>query len=165
MNQSICFFNSSLLREGFTNPPLMDFKKNHVCFLGFLAHLEQKIFLNFFHLATHHRHPLDPSFPPTTYAPHCRHPPWWVVAVVDAGGGWHQWWFVVVGGSSGCQRLAVVSGVGWQWWVLQWWGVAIADAGIGCYLNQCLVWPNPPPKMYSTLVKVQIICQFFIKFI
>ena len=55
-----------------------------------------------------------PSLPPTTDVPHCRHPPWWVVAVVDAGGGWHQWWFVVVGGSSGCQRLAVVSGVGWQ---------------------------------------------------
>ena len=55
-----------------------------------------------------------PSLPPTTDVPHCRHPPWWVVAVVDAGGGWHQWWFVVVGGSSGCQRLAVVGGVGWQ---------------------------------------------------
>ena len=59
----------------------------------------------------------------------------------------------MVGGSSGCQRLAVVSGVGLQLWVLQWWGAAIADAWvllcvggaiadtrmIGCYLNQCLV--------------------------
>ena len=69
------------------------------------------VFFNdyFFHCICCH-----PSLPSTTDVPHCGHPPWWVVAVVDAGGGWHQWWFVAVGGSSGCQRLAVVSGVGWQ---------------------------------------------------
>jgi len=81
------------------------------CFSGFLAHLEQKFFLNFFHLATHHCFPLDPLFAAT----HHRHQPLMhPTAVVDTGGGWHQWWFVVLGSSSGSQRLAVVGGDGWQ---------------------------------------------------
>ena len=45
----------------------------------------------------------------------------------------------MVGGSSGCQRLEIVSGVGSDGCCSERWGVAIADADIGCYLNQCLV--------------------------
>ena len=61
-------------------------------------------------------HNLTTSFGPssTVNPKNFFHSKWWVVAVVDTGGGWHQWWFVVVGGIIGCQRLAVVSGVGWQ---------------------------------------------------
>ena len=66
--------------------------------------------------ATHQCHPTltglsfaHPSLPPTLmYSTTTTH-----------RGGWLQSWILVVGaavvgGSSGCQRLAIVSGVGWQ---------------------------------------------------
>ena len=71
-----------------THPLIWIKTKKDMLFLGFLAHLGQKMIFEFFHLATHHC-PTD--------APHCRPSPWWVVAVVGTVGGWHQWWFVVVG--------------------------------------------------------------------
>ena len=91
-----------------------------------------------------------PSFAATH---HCHQPLMYPTATTHGGYSGGCWWwmasvrFNVVGVSSGCWRLAVVSGVCWQWWVLQWWGVAIADADIGCYLNQCLIWPPPKKKL------------------
>ena len=97
------------------------YKKTFYC-LVYLAHLEQKKFLKFFHLAIHRCHPLKPS----TAATHR------ITATTAAShhGGWGQcqWWMlVVVGGSSRCQRwLAVVGGVGWQGWEL------VAAVVMGC---------------------------------
>ena len=81
-------------------------------FWGFLAHLEQKNILKFFHLATHHHKlPLlpfsSPCNPPsltnaTNYL--CTPlPPTTMVngAVMDAGGMWHQWLVVAVGDRRG----------------------------------------------------------------
>ena len=69
-------------------------------FLGFLAHLEQKIFFIYFSLS----HPLDPSFAATH---HCHQPLMYPTAATHHGG-WLQWWMLVVNGIS----------VGLLWWVL-----------------------------------------------
>ena len=73
-------------------------------FLGFLAYLKQKKILNFFNLASHHCHPLDPSFAATH---HCHQPLMYPTAATHHGG-WLQWWMLVVGGISG----------GLLWWVV-----------------------------------------------
>jgi len=74
------------------------------CFSGFLAHLEQNFFLNFFHLATHHCFPLDPSFAATH---HCHQPLMHPTASTHHGG-FLQWLILAVGGISG----------GLLWWVV-----------------------------------------------
>ena len=110
-----------------THPPINvdKNKKKHVVFWGFLAHLEQKKIMKFFHVATHHCHPMEPSTatincrhpstPPTTNVPNTttHHCEWcsgrcccisggWVVAVGVRGGGWVVFLAVVcVGGNSG----------------------------------------------------------------
>ena len=112
-------------------PQVWKKQKKTCCFLGFLAHLEQKIFFkSFFTLqpttATHWSHQLPPPITTTNY---------WCTPLPTPTTATHhgEWcsgrclWLVasVVVGSGGCQRWWV-GGVGWQWWVM------VATVVLGC---------------------------------
>ena len=97
---------STFASETPTHPPNVEKQKKTCCFLGILAHMEQKKIWSFCTLkpttATHWSHQLPPLITTTNY---WRTPlPSTMVSstVADAGGGWHQWWLAVVGGSSQC---------------------------------------------------------------
>ena len=149
-NMDISVFGS----EPPTHPPNMDkTKKKTCCFLGFLAHLEQKNLWSFFTLqpttATHWSHQLPPPITATNYW--CTPLPTPTTAIYH--GEWCSGgclWLVasVVVGSGGCQRWWV-GGVGWQWWVMA------ATVVLGCN-SRCghrvlldsvpgLTHPHPPP--------------------
>ena len=96
-------------------------KKKTSCFLGFLAHLEQKFFWSF--------SPLPPSTTTTTLE-------LWMELVGGVSAGWLRWVVAVDG-------LAVM-GVGGSRGGGGWWWVAVAGVGIGAaWLS---TWSDPPYK-------------------